>query len=81
MYPWPTGEFDNIMDVALEIALDYLDRTGQAAMFGEAQTTAATAIAAAWKMGVRHRIKLANIAIKEVEQKRKTAESKFAWER
>lgn len=81
MYPWPTGEFDNIMDVALEIALDYLDRTGQAAMFGEAQTTAATAIAAAWKMGVRHRIKLANIAIKEVEQKRKTAELKFAWER
>jgi hypothetical protein len=80
MYPWPTGEFDNIMDVALEIALDYLDRTGQAAMFGEAQTTAATAIAAAWKMGVRHRIKLANIGIKAVEQKRVSAERKYPWE-
>jgi hypothetical protein len=80
MYPWPLGEFDNVMDVALEIALDYLDRTGQAAMFGEAQTTAATAIAAAWKMGVRHRIKLANIGIKAVEQQRATGEQKFAWE-
>jgi hypothetical protein len=69
MYPWPTGEFDNGMDVALEIALDYLDRTGQAAMFGETRATAANAIVAAWKRGVRHPIKLADIAIKTVERK------------
>jgi hypothetical protein len=69
MYPWPTSEFDNGMDVALEIALDYLDRTGQAAMFGETQATAASAIVAAWKRGVRHPIKLADIAIKTVERK------------
>jgi hypothetical protein len=69
MYPWPTGEFDNVMDVALEIALDYLDRTDQTVMFKEVQSTAATAIAAAWKVGVRHRIKLADIAIKAVERK------------
>jgi hypothetical protein len=74
MYPWPLGEFDNVMDVALEIALDYLDRTGQAVRFHEVQSTAAMAIAAAWKMGVRHRIKLANIGIKAVEQSHVTAE-------
>jgi hypothetical protein len=69
MYPWLTGEFDNAMDVALEIALDYLDRTGQAVMFEEVQSTAAAAIVGAWKAGVRHRIKLADIAIKAVEEK------------
>ena len=37
MYPWSTGEFDNVMDVALEIALDYLEETGQAARFLEVQ--------------------------------------------
>jgi hypothetical protein len=74
MYPWPLGEFDNVMDVALEIAMDYLDRTGQAVRFHEVQSTAAMAIAAAWKMGVRHRIKLADIGIKAVEQRHVTAE-------
>jgi hypothetical protein len=69
MYPWPLGEFDNAMDVALEIALDYLDRTGQSVRFNEVQSTAAMAIAVAWKVGVRHRIKLAHIAIKAVESK------------
>jgi hypothetical protein len=74
MYPWPLGEFDNVMDVALEIAMDYLDRTGQAVRFNETQSTAAMAIAVAWKVGVRHRIKLANIAIRAAEQKRQTME-------
>jgi hypothetical protein len=69
MYPWPLGEFDNVMDVALVIAMNYLDRTGQAVVFKEAQSTAAMAIAVAWKGGVRHRIKLANIAINAVERK------------
>jgi hypothetical protein len=69
MYPWPLGEFDNVMDLALDIAMDYLDRTGQAKRFKQAQFTAAEAIAAAWQVGVRHRIKLANIAIRAVERK------------
>jgi hypothetical protein len=67
MYPWTLGEFDNVMDVALEIAMDYLDRTGQAVTFNDAQSTAAMAIAVAWKVGVRHPIKLADIAIRAVE--------------
>jgi hypothetical protein len=67
VYPWPTGDFDNVMDVALDIAMDYLERTGQAGRFLEVQRAAAQAIGAAWKGGVRHRIKLADIAIKAVE--------------
>jgi len=69
MYPWPIGNFDYVMDDALHIALHYLDRTGQALRFQEVQSTAEAAIAAAWKGGVRHRIKLADIAIKAVERK------------
>jgi hypothetical protein len=69
MYPWPIGDFDYVMDDALNIALDYLNRSGQAIRFQEVQSTAAAAIVAAWKAGVRHRIKLANIAINAVEEK------------
>jgi hypothetical protein len=29
MYPWPFGEFDSVMDDTLNIAMDYLMRTGQ----------------------------------------------------
>ena len=78
MYPWPTGNFDYVMDDALHIPLDYLDRTGQAAMFQEVQSTAAMAIIAAWNVGVRHRIKLADIAIKAVDGK---AESFLEYKR
>ena len=67
MYPWPMGDFDNAMDVALDTAMNYLERTGQAEEFVAVQRVAAMAIMTAWKMGVRHR--LANIAIKAVERK------------
>ena len=70
MYPWPVGDFDYAMDEALDIAMDYLERTEQAVKFIEVQHVAAMAIVAAWKMGVRHRVRLANIAIKVVERKR-----------
>jgi len=69
MYPWPVGDFDYAMDEALDIAMDYLERTEQAVKFIEVQSVAAMAILAAWKMGVRHRVGLANIAIKAVKRK------------
>jgi hypothetical protein len=69
MYPWPTGDFDNVMDVALDIAMDYLERTGQALKFLETQRVAATAIITAWQMGERRRLRLANVPIKAVERK------------
>jgi hypothetical protein len=69
MYPWPFGAFDNVMDDALNIAMDYLLRTGQAVKFREAQETAANAIAVAWRAGVKKRLRLINIAIIAVEEK------------
>jgi hypothetical protein len=69
MYPWPVGDFDNAMDEALDISMDYLERTEQAVKFLEVQRMAATAIVAAWKMGERNRVKLANVAIAAVERK------------
>ena len=51
MYPWPTGDFDNTMDVALDTAMNYLEPTGQAQNFVEVQRVAAMAILAAWKKG------------------------------
>ena len=69
MYPWPFGAFDNVMDDALNIAMDYLLRTGQATEFREAQATAANAIAVAWRAGVKNRLRLSNIAIMAVEEK------------
>ena len=67
MYPWPFGEFDNVMDEALDIAMDYLIRTGQAVKFREVQKTAADSIACAWQAGVRNRVRLSNLAIRAVE--------------
>ena len=69
MYPWPIGDFDNAMDEALDIAMDYLERTGQAVTFIEVQRVAARAIVTAWKGGVQHRIRLADIAVRTVERK------------
>ena len=70
LYPWPFGEFDIVMDDALNIAMDYLIRTGQAVKFREAQETAAHAISVAWRSGVRSRLRLSNLAIRAVEQNR-----------
>jgi hypothetical protein len=41
MYPWPIGNFDNAMDDALDIAMNYLMLTGHGVPFKEAQATAA----------------------------------------
>ena len=70
MYPWPFGEYDNVMDDALDIAMDYLIRTDLAVNFREAQTLAANAIANAWRAGVRSRMRLTNMAIRAVEERR-----------
>jgi hypothetical protein len=77
MYPWPFGEFDSVMDDALNIAMDYLIRTGQAVNFREAQETAAQVIAVAWRSGVRKRLRLSNLAIRAVEQKEDLLKSGF----
>ncbi|MET3840983.1 hypothetical protein ABIE49_003061 [Bradyrhizobium sp. OAE829] len=75
MYPWPHGDFDNVMDEALDIAMDYLIRTEQAVNFREAQTLAANAIANAWRAGVRSRMRLTNMAIRAVAEGRSQLKS------
>ena len=69
MYPWPIGDFDYAIDVALDTAMNHLERAGQAEKFVAVQRVAATAIATAWKMGERRRLRLADIAITAVERK------------
>jgi hypothetical protein len=67
MYPWPVGNFDYVMDEALDIAMNYLSRADQAFNFRLVQTVAGKAIIAAWQSGARHKIRLANCAIRAVE--------------
>jgi hypothetical protein len=55
------------MDEALEIAMNYLSRTDQAVNFMAVQNVAAEAIIATWQSGARHKIRLANSAIRAVE--------------
>ena len=62
MYPWPIGDFDYAIDVALDTAMNHLERAGQAEKFVAVQRVAATAIVTAWKMGERRRLRLADIA-------------------
>ena len=68
MYPWPVGNFDYAMDEALDIAMNYLLLTDQAVNFRVVETVVAKAIIAAWQGGVRHKIRLANYAIRAVER-------------
>jgi len=70
MYPWPLAECHHTLNEALEIAMDYLQLTRQAYPYSETQVWAADAILAAWRSGVRHKIRLANFAIGAVESKK-----------
>jgi hypothetical protein len=69
MYPWPIADVDYEMQIALDIALDYLEHTGQAVPFSETQRICAHNILRSWREGTRHRIRLANDAIKAVEKR------------
>jgi hypothetical protein len=68
MCPATIVNFGHPIDVALDIAMDYLDRTGQAPAYWEAQSRVMSAILVGWKNGVSHHIRLANIGIRTVEQ-------------
>ena len=70
MYPWPLAECHHTLNEALEIAMDYLELTRQAYPYSETQVWAADAILAAWRSGVRHKIRLANYAIGAVKSKK-----------
>jgi hypothetical protein len=65
LYPWPVAY--PLLDEALQIAMDYLEWTGQAGEYTKVQSQAAHEIMARWRAGVRHKLRLANYAIVAVE--------------
>jgi hypothetical protein len=65
--PWPIADPDVVLQEALDIALDYLEFTGQAFPFSETQRICAHTILLAWRAGAKHRIKLANYATNAIE--------------
>jgi len=67
LYPWPILGSAALQE-GLDIAMDYLEFTDQAAPLVETQRICVNAILAAWHDGTRHRIKLANCAIVAVEK-------------
>jgi hypothetical protein len=66
LYPWPIAYYP-LLDEALQIAMDYLEWTGQAGEYTKVQLQAAHEIIARWRAGVRHKLRLANYAIVAVE--------------
>ena len=68
MYPWPIFDGGYTLDDSLRIAMDYLERTGQAELYDRVQSLAAETILTQWRAGVRHKLRLANSAIRAVEQ-------------
>jgi hypothetical protein len=68
MYAWPLPDPDPVLDEALDIALRYLEATGQARAGDDTRHMVAGSILAAWLEGTRHRIRLANVGIVAVQQ-------------
>ena len=67
IYPWPLMLLTRCSTTLLGY---YLETTRQAYPYSEIQKRAAETILGAWRAGERHPIKLANFAIKRVEQDR-----------
>jgi hypothetical protein len=61
--PWPSIDSDIVLYQALDIAMAYLETTGQRDDHDAMKMRAATLILASYDRGVRHRIRLANDAI------------------
>ena len=70
-YQWPVLVSDSVVQEAFDIALDYLERTGQAYPYSETQHICAEIIFREWNEGRRHRVWLANKAIVAVESKQR----------
>jgi len=64
---WPLNEKNSAFEEALNIALHYLEQTGQATNYMYVSELAARSIKAASDRGVKHKIALANAAIVAVE--------------
>jgi hypothetical protein len=62
-YHWPLPHPDPVLNEALDIALDYLEATGQVKVEDDTKHTVAGAVLQSWLDGTRHKIRLANEGI------------------
>jgi hypothetical protein len=60
-YEWPLDFPHPVLNEALEIALNYLQGTGQAKTRDGAEHRVAAAILTAWSHGIKHHIRLAPV--------------------
>jgi hypothetical protein len=67
-YEWPLRYPPRVLDEAFEIALDYLQGTGQAVPWDGTDHVVAAVILAERSRGIKHPIRLANSAIRTVER-------------
>jgi hypothetical protein len=74
-YRWPLPHPDKALHEALDIALDYLEATGQAKAGDDTWQFVSDSILSAWQKGARHKIRLANTGILAVEQARARKET------
>jgi hypothetical protein len=70
-YHWPIPNPDPVLDEAVDIALDYLEATGQAKIGDDTQYLVASAVLSSWIASARHRIRLANEGIVAVQRAHK----------
>ena len=69
MMQWPNDCYSPVLDLALGIAMDYLQRSGPAQDYPYIEQKAATTLIRSWRAGARHPIRLANDAIVAMEAK------------
>ena len=68
-HPWPVTENEFLLDDALDIAMRYFDLPPDSAEYAGVEKFAIDAIMDEWKLGVRHKIVLANKAIAVIEDR------------
>jgi hypothetical protein len=67
-YPWPVEDYDVALSEALDIAMSYLEQTGQAEEYRDVERLVVTVILATARRGVKHKLPLANAAIAAIEK-------------
>lgn len=65
--PLPTADNEAVLYEALDIAMEYFEQTELPDDYDAVQAMAASVILASYGRGVRHRIRLANDAIKALQ--------------
>jgi hypothetical protein len=74
-YSWFIDSCDPALQESLDIAIQYLELTGQAFPYSETERRCAEIIVEEWRVGRRHRIWLANKAIVSVEQRQRPTQA------